>query len=136
MKQQLYFFDVIAFLIMAAVLWVTMPASPRFYAGMALTAVSFVFWIVARLQLGASFAIAARAHKLVTTGLYSRFRNPVYLFAQIAYLGLAIAWGRAVGYIVLVVMAIGQWTRAKKEEAVLERAFGDEYRSYKSRTLF
>jgi protein-S-isoprenylcysteine O-methyltransferase Ste14 len=40
-----------------------------------------------------SFSVRAEAKALVTTGLYSKFRNPVHLFGRVAYTGLFIAWG-------------------------------------------
>jgi protein-S-isoprenylcysteine O-methyltransferase Ste14 len=133
-KHQLYFFDVVAFVLMATALWAALPASRHFYAGMGLATVALVFWVAARLQLGESFAVGAKAHKLVTTGFYAKFRNPVYLFAQVAYLGLAIAWGAWPGFLFVAMMWMGQMMRAKKEAAVLEKAFGDEYRAYRART--
>jgi protein-S-isoprenylcysteine O-methyltransferase Ste14 len=136
MKQQYYFFDVIFFFgAAAAVCWYE-PWGPRFYAGMALMAVSFVLWMAARIQLGASFSLGAKARKLITTGLYSKFRNPIYLFGQLAYLGLAIAWGKPLGFVIVICMTPLQMLRAKKEQAILEQAFGDEYRAYKARTIF
>ena len=135
MNRQIYFFDVIAFLGGVAAVSIHTPWGPRFYAGMALMAVSFVLWMTARIQLGGSFAVRAEARKLITTGLYSKFRNPIYVFGQLAYLGLAIAWGAAVGFVIFACIIPLQVLRAKKEEAVLEQAFGDEYRTYKSRTI-
>src|ERR1700732_1696087 len=42
--------------------------------------------VLARIQLGGSFSVRPKAQALVTHGLYSRIRNPIYLFG-----GLAIA---------------------------------------------
>ena len=50
--------------------------------GIALILVGFVFWTVARFQLGASFAVQAEARQLVTRGLYSKIRNPIYRFGS------------------------------------------------------
>ena len=66
----------------------------RHVIGMAIAAVGFVLWLTARLQLGKSFALLPEARALVTTGLYSKFRNPIYLFAGLAYGGLFLAWGK------------------------------------------
>ena len=107
----------------------------RHVAGMALAAIGFVLWFTARLQLGASFAVLPEAKALVTTGLYAKFRNPVYIFGGLAYAGLLIAWGSAVPLIVfLVLYPIYQFLRARKESQVLEKAFGDEYRRYNAST--
>lgn len=104
-------------------------------AGMALAAIGTALWFTARLQLGTSFAVLPKAKALVTTGLYSKFRNPVYLFGGLAYAGLFVAWGQAVPLIVFLVLYPSyQYLRARKEAQILEEAFGDEYRRYKSST--
>ena len=48
--------------------------------GMGLRVVGFILWAIARFQLGASFAVRAEARKLITSGLYSKIRNPIYVF--------------------------------------------------------
>ncbi len=87
-----HWLDVIAFLGFAVLLLKYGDEMPRFIAGMVIAAVGLAFWITARIQLGDAFSIAANAKRLVTTGLYSRFRHPVYLLGIIAYAGLAVAW--------------------------------------------
>lgn len=107
----------------------------RHVAGMALAAAGLGLWLTARLQLGKSFTVRPEARALVTTGLYSKFRNPIYLFGGVGYLGLFIAWGKVIPLIVfLLFYPAWQASRARKENAVLEKAFGEEYRRYKART--
>jgi protein-S-isoprenylcysteine O-methyltransferase Ste14 len=111
--------------------------SVRSVLGMVIAFAGFGLWLIARVQLGKSFAVRAEAKALVTTGLYSRIRNPVYVFGGIAYLGLLIAWGYWPAIVVfLVVYTAKQLSRIRKEEKVLEAAFGDEYRRYKAKTWF
>jgi protein-S-isoprenylcysteine O-methyltransferase Ste14 len=106
-------------------------------AGMMVAFAAFGLWFVARLQLGKSFAIRAEAKALVTTGLYSKIRNPIYFFGGIAYLGLLIAWGYWSAMVVFIIVYVAkQIFRVRKEEKVLEAAFGDEYRRYKAGTWF
>lgn len=107
----------------------------RHVLGMTIAAIGTALWFVARLQLGTSFAILPKAKALVTTGLYSKFRNPVYVFGGLAYAGLFIAWGQAVPFLVFLLFYMPwQFLRARKEAQVLEQAFGDEYRRYKAST--
>ncbi len=107
----------------------------RHVIGMAIAAIGFPLWFTARLQLGKSFSVLPRAQALVTTGLYSRFRNPIYLFGGLAYAGLLIAWGRVVPLIVFFLLYPPyQFLRARKEAEVLEKTFGNEYRRYKAST--
>lgn len=136
MKRQIYFLDVVMYLVIAGVVAFLVPPGPRFYAGIAMSAVCFGLWILARVQLGGSFTVTAQARTLVTTGLYSKFRNPVYLFSTLAYVGLVIAWGQPPAFGFLLFMIPMQVLRARREAAVLEQAFGDEYRAYKTRTIF
>ena len=107
----------------------------RHVIGMAMASIGLALWFTARLQLGKSFSVRPQARALVTTGLYSKFRNPVYLFGGVAYAGLFIAWGEVVPLVVFfLIYPSYQFLRARKEAAVFEKAFGDEYRHYKART--
>jgi len=106
----------------------------RHMVGMSMAAVGFALWLTARLQLGKSFSVRAEARKLVTTGLYSKFRNPVYLFGGVAYAGLWLAVAPTFLIVFLPLYSLFQYLRVRKEDAVLEAAFGDEYRSYRART--
>jgi len=135
-NRPLYWLDVAAFLLFAMLLFTHVNWDTRTGAGLALALCGFALWMTARFQLGRSFAVRAQAKGLVTRGLYSRFRNPVYLFGQLAYLGLAVAWGRGIGYVMIVASAAMQLLRIRKEQAVLEQAFGEEYRRYKAGTWF
>lgn len=108
----------------------------RFFVGMAIAVVGIGLWATARIQLGSSFAVTAQAKKLVTHGLYSKIRNPVYLFGGIGYVGLFIAWGSWRWLGVFLLFYTYQIPRIKKEERVLEEAFGDEYRRYRASTWF
>jgi protein-S-isoprenylcysteine O-methyltransferase Ste14 len=98
--------------------------------------VFFPPFVLARLQLGKSFSLTAKAGTLVTTGLYSRIRNPIYLFGGLITMGLSLfisVWGPLVVAIVIVPLQI---YRSRKEERVLASAFGEEYMRYKSKTWF
>ena len=107
----------------------------RHVIGMALAAIGIGLWFTARLQLGKSFAVTPQAKALVTTGLYSKFRNPIYLFGGLAYGGLFIAWGKVIPLVAFaLVYPSYQFLRARKEAQVLEKAFGDEYRRYRAST--
>jgi protein-S-isoprenylcysteine O-methyltransferase Ste14 len=104
--------------------------------GIAFIVVGFVFWTIARFQLGASFAVQAEARQLVTHGLYSKIRNPIYVFGSFVVAGGILVFGRPVWLLVFVLLIPLQLWRAKKESGVLEAAFGDEYRRYRAGTWF
>jgi protein-S-isoprenylcysteine O-methyltransferase Ste14 len=94
--------------------------------------------IVARYTLGESFSIKAKATKLVTTGIYSRIRNPIYVSGVILIVGLVVMVRRSALWLVpaIVILIPTQIIRARREARVLEAKFGDEYRQYRERTWF
>ena len=108
----------------------------RPWIGMAISLAAFLLWMLARRQLGDSFAVKAEAKKLVTSGLYSKIRNPIYFFGSVAYTGAFIAAGLYLPLMIFLVMYSYQLLRIRREEKVLTAAFGEEYLSYKARTWF
>ena len=136
-RSAIKFVDAGYFLFIAA--WVAwrVPVSPRYVIGLSIGAIGFVLWMLARQQLGKSFTVSAQAKALVTTGLYSKIRNPIYFFGGVAFFGVFLAWGNPYALVGVIVLYFAmQLARARKESAVLEQAFGDEYRQYKARTWF
>lgn len=110
------------------------PHTPTLAVALILAGTSFPLWILARLQLGSAFSFRASAHHLVTTGLYSRIRHPVYLFGSIA--GLASVLALQVWWMLVLALLLEPITivRAIREERVLRAAFGEEYDRYRRRT--
>lgn len=91
---------------------------------------------LARFQLGRSFSITAQAKKLVTHGLYSKIRNPVYVFGAIAMAGFFMIVQKPPLWFLFAFLVVMQSARARKEAQVLETKFGDEYRAYRAQTWF
>jgi len=104
--------------------------------GLAIVLPSFLLWGLARLQLGESFSIRPQAKALVTHGLYSKIRNPIYLFGSLMVAGLFVYSGNPWFFLLFLVLIPVQVIRLRKESQVLEETFGDSYRSYKRHTWF
>jgi protein-S-isoprenylcysteine O-methyltransferase Ste14 len=126
---------------LVAVVWLALHAGEVHWtavkvAGAVIAGVSVVMLIVARLQLGASFSVSAQARKLVTTGLYAKIRNPIYVFGALIFVGLVMVTERWALLALIVVLVPMQIVRARKEEQVLAEAFGEEYARYKAGTWF
>jgi protein-S-isoprenylcysteine O-methyltransferase Ste14 len=70
---------------------------------------------------------------LLTNGIFRLSRNPIYLGFTAAYIGICVAFNLTVAILlsplILVIMHHGVILR---EEAYLERKFGDEYLQYKA----
>jgi protein-S-isoprenylcysteine O-methyltransferase Ste14 len=82
-------------IIVAMTVWLALHVSmvawtPVTVMGGVIAAAGQVLLMVARVQLGASFSVTAKAQKLVTTGLYSKIRNPIYVFGAMFLVGLVI----------------------------------------------
>jgi protein-S-isoprenylcysteine O-methyltransferase Ste14 len=72
--------------------------------------------------------------KIVQSGPYAFSRNPIYLGFAFVYLAFAFAFSSvwAIAFLLPVLMFIDR-NQIPREETYLERKFGEEYRSYKSR---
>ena len=90
--------------------------------------------VLARYTLGRSFSVRAKATELVTTGIYSRVRNPIYVFSALMILGLIVIVRKPMLLLILLLIIPLQIFRARREAQVLEAKFGDAYRQYRART--
>jgi protein-S-isoprenylcysteine O-methyltransferase Ste14 len=135
-----YFFTALQIVAAAVLVWLLIvwktPWNTQRYIGTMLVVVGISFIALARYQLGNSFSAKAEAHELVTRGLYSRIRNPIYVFGGVTVSGLLLVAQQPMLWIVLAVMIVVQVIRARREAQVLEAAFGDAYRQYRSKTWF
>ncbi|MDE3202168.1 MAG: isoprenylcysteine carboxylmethyltransferase family protein [Acidobacteriota bacterium] len=113
-----------------------LPLTPMRVAGLAIAVPSFLLLVIARVQLGRAFSVGAKASTLVSTGLYSRIRNPIYVFGFLLCTGVIIWAGNPWLILFLAVLAPLQIWRSGKEEAILEQTFGEEYLEYKRKTWF
>jgi len=108
---------------------------PR-WIGLLLGLIGLAGVILSRYTLGRSFSVAPKATALVTSGIYSRIRNPIYISGEIFMVGLVLMVGRRDLLIVPLALVPVQIVRARREAVVLEAKFGDAYREYRKRTWF
>ena len=106
------------------------------WIGLCIGLPALVCLFVARLQLGKSFAVTPQARALVTHGLYSKIRNPMYVFSGLLILGFALAIQIPYVLLILAILLPLQIVRAHQEAKVLEAKFGEEYRAYRKGTWF
>jgi protein-S-isoprenylcysteine O-methyltransferase Ste14 len=106
------------------------------WVGLCIAIPAAVLLFVARWQLGTSFSVTPQARALVTHGVYSKIRNPIYVFSGLTLLGVLIALNSRYAFLLLAVVIPVQVIRAHQETTVLEARFGDEYRQYRKGTWF
>jgi len=116
--------------------FISVPWTPTRIAGAVIGLPSVLLLVLARIQLGGSFSVRPKAQTLVTHGLYSRIRNPIYLFGGLAVAGGFLYVNQPLYLWLFVVVIPLQIYRVRREGRVLEERFGDEYRQYKLRTWF
>jgi protein-S-isoprenylcysteine O-methyltransferase Ste14 len=138
--RQFYLFAAVQVVVVCALLWfvITMPCAWDLQRsiGLFLLLAGLCGIAVARMQLGKSFAIRAEAHQLVTHGIYSKIRNPIYVFGTVLFAGFVLIIHRPVLWLLVLSIVILQTVRARREARVLEAAFGDAYREYRRKTWF
>ena len=112
------------------------PYSATRLIGLLVALIGLAGVILSRYTLGRSFSIAPKATALVTSGIYSRIRNPIYVSGMMFLIGVVLIVERPKLLAVLLVLIPMQVIRARREAAVLEAKFGDAYREYRKRTWF
>ena len=102
--------------------------------------------IVSGLLLTLAAAVAFKNHettivphqtpsRLITTGVFTHSRNPIYLADILILLGVSLWTGSIVGFLsVPVFFLILERRFIRPEENRLEEAFGEDFRRYKSET--
>jgi protein-S-isoprenylcysteine O-methyltransferase Ste14 len=138
--RPLYIFTAVQLAAVVGVLWFVFSRAESWDLQRIIGATLLVLGIAgiatARYQLGKSFALKPEAHQLVTHGIYSKIRNPIYVFGLITIAGLVLVLHRPILWLLLPALAIMQALRARREAQVLEAAFGDAYREYRRKTWF
>ncbi len=138
--RSLYVFTAVQIVAVGAVLWLAFslagPWDLQRSAGTVLVIAGIAGIATARFQLGKSFAIRPEARQLVTHGVYSKIRNPIYVFGAVLLAGFILVLHRPVLWLLLLAIVVMQTLRAHREAQVLEAAFGDAYREYRRKTWF
>jgi protein-S-isoprenylcysteine O-methyltransferase Ste14 len=106
------------------------------WLGLAIATPAVVLLFIARYQLGRSFSVTPQARQLVSHGIYSKIRNPIYVFSAMLIFGFLLALQKPIVFLLLAILIPVQIFRARQESKVLEEKFGDEYRQYKRSTWF
>jgi protein-S-isoprenylcysteine O-methyltransferase Ste14 len=94
----------------------------------------FAWAIVTITKAGSNVPTSLPTTTVVETGPYRFTRNPIYLGMFLGLIGLAIAFNRLWLLLTLVPFALViRYGVIAREEAYLDRKFGDIYRRYRAR---
>lgn len=102
-------------------------------AGVVVTWIGIAIALWGRWHLGQFWSARVtlkEGHKLIRTGPYAFFRHPIYSGLDLAAIGSALAidqW-RSVAGVVLIIL--GYWIKARKEESMLSTQFGEAFEKH------
>jgi protein-S-isoprenylcysteine O-methyltransferase Ste14 len=109
---------------------------PVVYIGMVLSSAGYIIFVLSLIFFGSSWRVGIdkeNAGKLVTGGIFSMTRNPIYLYIDLYSIGTAFI-NRNIFFIgVAVFTVIGLHFQILYEEKFLETEYGNEYKEYKKR---
>jgi protein-S-isoprenylcysteine O-methyltransferase Ste14 len=114
--------------------WPRLPNSPYSnFIGVAIFAGGWIFHQCCHRDHKQAHEQSREIEVLVTTGVFSRIRHPMYLSLILMYLGLAVAWGIAWMLLPAVFFSAITVLIAIKEEEFLLGKFGRQYEEYRLR---
>src|SRR5688572_8078471 len=106
--------------------------------GLLLAVAGVALVLRSRAELGNAWSFAPKADRgtgLVTTGPYRLVRHPIYLGLALLVLGAAIAFGSWPAFMIVLFGIVPSFAwRARTEEKLLNRTFGERYTDYRQRT--
>jgi protein-S-isoprenylcysteine O-methyltransferase Ste14 len=106
------------------------------WLGLVLCVVFTPPWFLARKELGDAFSARPDARKLVTSGIYSKIRHPVYVFGTPAWVGALLPMLGWQAFVVGLIIVAVEIVRARREERLMAATFGPEYAAYRRSTWF
>jgi protein-S-isoprenylcysteine O-methyltransferase Ste14 len=94
----------------------------------------FMSWAVASFHSWRFRAKLDQGHQLATNGAFALVRHPIYFGLTLLALGSAFWAPTVIVWIGFALIAVGSELRARSEESLLRRAFGDAYVEYTKKT--
>ncbi|KKQ78037.1 MAG: hypothetical protein A3A96_02945 [Candidatus Zambryskibacteria bacterium RIFCSPLOWO2_01_FULL_39_39] len=107
--------------------------------GLIINIVGLLVWWFARLTLAENWDAGygkPTIKQLVTRGIYSKIRHPLYLGINMTLAGLSILYSQIWFAGISLVIIIYFFRRMYLEDSYLSEKLGEEYRDYKNKTWF
>ncbi|MDR1783755.1 MAG: isoprenylcysteine carboxylmethyltransferase family protein [Dysgonamonadaceae bacterium] len=107
------------------------------YAGIALCYCGLAIFLWALVSFGKSWRIGIdekTSNELITTGAFRYSRNPIFLFMDMYFAGVMLAFPNVIIIILTVCSIVGIHFQILREEKFLFRKFGSKYNEYQRQT--
>ena len=105
--------------------------------GFIICAIGMIFIIAGIVTLGEYFTTSIIPKGLVTTGIYSKIRHPMFIGAILVYIGIEVIFQSIIGFLFVIFVLIPFFIySAIEEEKMLSEKFKEKYTVYKKKTLF
>jgi protein-S-isoprenylcysteine O-methyltransferase Ste14 len=105
--------------------------------GVLLALAGLLVAIIARRTLAKNWSAEVaikEEHELITTGIYSYIRNPIYSGILLMVAGTVLSFDTRSAGIGFLLIGFTIWLKLKQEEALLAKHFSEKYLEYKKRT--
>ena len=105
--------------------------------GYIIGAIGVIILIMGIMTLGKYFTTSINPKGLVTHGIYSKIRHPVFIGVILVYLGIELIFQSIYGLLLVIFVLVPFYIySAIEEEKILAEKFKDKYTAYKKKTLF
>ena len=113
--------------------------APFQIGGFVITVAGLALAVWARRHLAENWSSRVRirvGHELIRTGPYAHLRHPIYSGVLLGVMGTAVEVGRWRALVSVVLVLISYWIKARREDAVLAREFGDAWSEHQRQAGF
>lgn len=130
-KQVLFAASMLGFLLLAVTDSAWRAAAPQVHVSLRLCGLGLILLCILGRTWCTLYIGGCKKRELITSGPYSTVRNPLYLFTIIGTVGIGLLAGSLAAALLFGSVALAVFAHtARREEAFLEDAFGEAFRSY------
>jgi protein-S-isoprenylcysteine O-methyltransferase Ste14 len=105
--------------------------------GVSFVTIGVIIWFFGKKALGEYFSISITPKGLVTSGIYSKIRHPLYSGTVLIYLGIGLFLKSIIGLISTIILLVPLVVYLSiEEEKILLKKYGKKYLEYKKKTIF
>ena len=107
------------------------------YVGILFCYIGLLIFLSALISFGKAWRIGIderNSNELITGGIFKYTRNPIFLFMDMYFLGMALIYPNIVLIVMAICMVIGIHFQILREENFLKNKFIEKYIEYRKRT--